>query len=229
MSILFLCLFSSLLVIAFGIDSRGNQSLPPLSPEDQLVFSESFEAQRSLERFSQAEPDLGHKAGSSKTAAWRVLDGKLHAQEVHNAALWMKTALPEGDVRVSFVATALTKEGDVKCEFLGDGVHHQSGYILINGGWKNTVRAIARQDEHGEDRHDDYRCQRTPHKKCIPAHQPQVWVIERRGQRIDWYIDGVFTLSYRDHNFINGRYFGFNNWSAHTQFDDLKVYKLASR
>ena len=35
----------------------------------------------------------------------------------------------------------------LKCEFAGDGQHHQSGYILINGGWKNTVRAIARQDD----------------------------------------------------------------------------------
>ena len=229
---LVLCAISlcvSLSVIGFTIHQRGYRSLPILPDQAHLIFSEDFDKPDALSGFTQGLPDLGHKAGSDKQAAWRISEGALYAESAHNAALWLKTPLPSGDLRISFTATALSKEGDLKCEIFADGENHQSGYILINGGWKNSVRAIARQDEHGEDRHNDHRCSSTPSRQCVTPQQEQEWVIERRGKRIDWYIDGRYTLSYHDAHPLKGRSFGFNNWFAGARFDKLRIYQLPQR
>ena len=223
-----LCLSLSLIAASFIIHQRGQRSLPNLPEGSRLILAENFDDPSILSSFRQGEADLGHSAGSKDKPAWRISEGQLYGEGAHNAALWLKAPLPPGDLRISFTATALSEEGDVKCEVFGDGQHHQSGYILINGGWKNSVRAIARQDEHGEDRRDDHRCNTNPlSRRCAPAHQEQDWVIERRGQKIDWYIDGLFVLSYNDQNAIKGRHFGFNNWSAAVRFDRLRIYQLA--
>ena len=217
---------SSCLLIIFLVHSRAQRPLQPLSNEDRLVFSEDFSQTDSLEHFTQGEPDLDHEAGEKGQAAWSIKDGRLHASKAHNAALWLKTKLPQGDVRVTFKVWAHSDEGDVKCEFLGDGKHHQSGYILINGGWKNSVRAIARQDEHGEDRHNDHACKNSPARHCITKDKEETWVIERIGGTVYWYIDEALALTYRDPHPLQGRSFAFNNWSAPSSFDDLKVYRL---
>ena len=191
-----------------------------------LVLSEDFSAPSALNRFKQARPDLGFKAGSADRPAWRVHEGKLIGEGAHNATLWLQEAMPDGDVRVTFTARALSDEGDVKCEFAGDGALHQSGYVLINGGWKNSLRVIARQDEHGEDRREDRRCRA---QKCAPRDQEMRWALERRGDVLSWYLDGQLTLRYVDHNPLRGQFFGFGNWSAPVAFDDLKVYRLEAR
>jgi len=190
----------------------------------QLIVSENFDTVDALSRFRIAQPDLGFKAGSQDKPAWRIEGGRLVAHQAHNATLWLTQALPPGDLKVTFTAHALSKEGDVKCEFAGDGEHHQSGYIFINGGWKNTMRAIARQDEHGEDRREDGRCGKR--RECVPLNQDVKWEIERRGNVLTWYLNGQLALRYQDTYPLQGRYFGFNNWSAEVQYDDLRVYHL---
>jgi hypothetical protein len=115
--------------------------------------------------------------------------------------------------------------GDVKCELYGDGAHHQSGYILINGGWKNTTRVIARQDEHAEERKEDRRCG----PRCAPKGEEQRWVIERSGGLITWYLNGQLALRYDDNAPLKGRGFAFNHWEAEVSFDDLVVYDLTKR
>ena len=220
---------SIVLIIILGmvLTSQSDRSSTLLrSDEARLIFSEDFDHPQALERFQVAQPDLGFEAGTQERPAWRIEDGRLIAHQAHNATLWLTKALPSGDVRVTFTARALTKEGDVKCEFAGDGHHHQSGYILINGGWKNTVRAIARQDEHGEDRHEDRRCGKR--RQCVPHNKDVEWVIERRDQVLMWYLDGRLVLRYRDAHPLLGQHFGFNNWSAEVQFDDLRVYQLST-
>lgn len=221
---------SAALVIGLGL-TLSHQSAQAPTPikgdrDAQLILSEDFEHPQALDRFRIAQPDLGFKAGSKTQPAWRIKDGRLVAKETHNATLWLTQPLPSGDIRVSFIAKALTKEGDVKCEFAGDGVHHQSGYIFINGGWKNTIRTIARQDEHGEDRKEDRRCGKQ--RQCVPHNQDVQWVIERRGDILSWYLDGRLVLRYHDAHPLKGHHFGFNNWSAEVQFDNLRVYQLSS-
>lgn len=140
------------------------ESTPPVPGEP--VFEDTFDRAEVGDRYRQAEPDRGHQAGQ-----WRIRDGRLVGAKIHNAALWLQQELPE-KVRIDFDARAETDEGDVKCEVFGDGHTHQSGYILIFGGWRNTVRGIARQDEHGEDRKDDNRCASFDRegRPCLPGH-----------------------------------------------------------
>ena len=221
--------FLSCVVVATIVHLKASRTVSTVPSKATLVFQEDFDDSKALEHFRRGEPDLGHKVGENGQSAWRIKEGRLHVSKAHNAALWLKTELPEGDVRVLFTARAHSDDGDVKCEFLGDGQHHQSGYILINGGWKNTVRAIARQDEHGEDRHDDHSCKRSPSRRCMNKNQDEEWIIERINGTVYWYIDQHLVLTYRDSHPLMGRQFGFNNWSAPSSFDDLKIYSLRSQ
>ena len=127
--------FLSCVVVAVVIQYQASRPLPALSREATLIFQENFDDAKALEQFQRGEPDLGHTVGEAGQVAWQIKEGRLHVAKAHNAALWLKKQLPQGDVRVSFTARAHSDEGDVKCEFLGDGKQHQSGYILINGGW----------------------------------------------------------------------------------------------
>ena len=226
---LYLILFTiSLALVSLTVVREAVHHLKPLPRDAQLILSEEFEQTRSLEQFRQGQPDLGHQVegaeGNGK--AWVVKDGRLTVAKAHNAALWLDQELPLGNLRISFTVIAHSDEGDVKCEVFGDGFNHQSGYILINGGWKNTVRAIARQDEHGEDRHNDHSCRRSPEKKCVIKGREDTWVIERIKGTFYWYINNKFVLLYRDSQPLLGRHFAFNNWSAPSSFDHLKIYKL---
>jgi hypothetical protein len=82
---------------------------------------------------------------------WTLSEGQVHSKGTQNKALWLKTPLPD-KVRVEFDAVSHSPDGDIKVEIFGDGREHESGYVLIFGGWRNKINAIARLDEHGEDR-----------------------------------------------------------------------------
>lgn len=188
----------------------------------KLVFSADFESS-DLSGWRQGEPDPGWKA-----SPWRVRDGRLHAEKIHNAALWLQQPMPE-KVRIEFDARAHSKTGDVKCEAFGDGQIHQSGYIFIHGGWNNSITALARQDEHGEDRKVDNRsCQRRGARpRCVEPDLDYHWTIERTGDDVRWFLDGTLVLVYRDPHPVQGRHFAFNNWEASVSFDNLKIYDLS--
>ena len=79
---------------------------------------------------------------------WRTVNGELLSPGVKNNPLWLKAKLPQ-NVAVEFDAKSMSPEGDVKVEIFGDGSDHASGYVLIHGGWNNTMSVIARLDEHG--------------------------------------------------------------------------------
>jgi len=197
----------------------------PASPSTggTLVYEQTFDAPLGAEWF-QAEPDLGWKAGK-----WKIVDGRLEGAKIHNAALWLKTPLPE-KVRIEFVTRALSDEGDVKAEVFGDGRTHQSGYILLNGAWKNTINAIARQDEHGEDRKEDRRCAaRAGRAMCVEPDVDYEWVIERTDGELRWYQNGQLFMTFDDAHPLKGRHFGFNNWEAAVRFDDLRIYDISGR
>ena len=205
---------SILALLVVVIWARG-RPVPPPEERGKLVFSDDFERSEIGDRYLQAAPDRGWKAGP-----WRIEHGWLVGKDIHNAALWLQLELPE-KARIELDVRADSKVGDVKCEVFGDGEHHQSGYILIFGGWKNSVNCIARQDEHAEDRREDRRLRVEPD---VDYH----WTITRTDHTVRWYIDGELFLIYDDRNPVRGRHFGFNNWEAPTRFDNLKIYDIGS-
>lgn len=189
-----------------------------------LVFSDDF-SDGDLSGYRQAEADQGWKAGT-----WKVVDGRLVGEQIHNAALWLKRPMPE-QVRVEFDARAHTAKGDVKCEVFGDGRTHQSGYIAIHGGWDNTITTLARQDEHAEERKVDNRnCQRRGQRaRCVEPELDYHWVIERTNGDVRWFVDGALVLVYRDDHPVQGRHFAFNNWEAKVSFDNLQIFDLTGQ
>lgn len=253
----FQVLASALLICVIVALVASRQFAPTALLEDGVeIFSDDFERLEVGTEYLQGEPDPGHQAekwriepfctpfGEPKTADSKreqlsfdvhrslsvnieaYCNRKLVAENIHNAALWLQKPLPNR-VRVEFEATALTPNGDVKSEIFGDGSTHQSGYILIMGGWSNQLNIIARQDEHGEDRKRDSRCVvRNRRKVCVETGKVYRWAIERRDETLKWYVDDKLFMTYSDRYPIQGKHFGFNNWEAKVAFDDLRILKL---
>lgn len=171
-----------------------------------LVFSDDFERET-----------LGDQ-WTARSGKWDLRDGWLHCSGDRNEGAWLNTPLPER-VRVEFDARSLSDAGDLKFEIFATDQRHQAGYIVILGGWNNSVSIIARLDEHGEDR--------------LEAGQPVVtkgkvhhFTVLRTDGVLRWYVDGQPVLSYRDEDPIRGRFFGFNDWAADVYFDNLQVFRL---
>ena len=125
-------------------------------------------------------------------------------------------------VRVEFDAKALTPTGDLKFEIFGDGEAHASGYILIFGGWNNTLDVIARLDEHGDDR-----VARASQK--VVLERVYRIAVERSDSTLKWFVDGKPFMTYRDDEPLRGAehaHFAFSNWVARVAFDNVKVYRL---
>ena len=216
------------LSIALGLMALGaliHFSGRPVGPSQggELVFSDDFDREEVGPNYRAAAADYGYKAGR-----WVIENGRLKAEKIHNAALWLKRELPQ-NIRVEFDAKAHSNDGDVKCEIFGDGRTHQSGYILIHGGWKNSTVCIARQDEHGEDRKVDNRdCSvRGGRRQCVESDVDYHWAVERMGSTLKWYLNGRLIMTYPDGSPVQGSHFAFNNWEAPVSFDNLKIYLLS--
>ena len=154
---------------------------------------------------------------------WRIDEGQLTIQDARNDALWLDLELPE-QVRIEFDGTALSDEGDVKFEVFGDGETHESGYIVIFGGWSNQVSCIARLDEHGEDRLD------APQHHPLEPGRAYRLIAVRTDNQLRWYVDGDLILAFDDSDPLVGEghhHFAFNDWSSPVRFDNLRVYDLA--
>lgn len=154
---------------------------------------------------------------------WRIVDGALLSPGVKNNPLWLQAELPR-DVVVEVTARALTDDGDIKLEIFGNGRDHASGYILIFGGWKNTISTIARLDEHGSDR-----VERRDRK--VEKDRAYRFRIERQGARLSWFIDGELFLQFEDARPLFGRghdRIGLGSWRTDVAFDDFEVRPLAA-
>jgi hypothetical protein len=162
-----------------------------------------------------------------------VRDGALNSPGVKNNPLWLKAKLPH-NVRVEFDARALDQTGDLRVEIFGDGVDHNSGYELVQGGWHNSVAAIIRHEETGPtmgqlevqarnaghagdllafgyDRRTSVKVER-PYS--VHAGQTYHWVIERRGKVLRWSVDGQPLLELEDPLPLEGKWndrFGFSS------------------
>jgi hypothetical protein len=154
---------------------------------------------------------------------WRILDGWLYSPGVKNNPLWLQAALPR-DVVVEVDVRAESTAGDVKCEIFGNGRDHSSGYILVFGGWNNTISALARLDEHGADRKEN----RT---KRVEKGRVYHWTVVRKGRVISWYIDGQRFLEWDDPAPLEGPghdRFGFGTWATDGYFDNLVIKPWSS-
>ena len=97
-----------------------------------------------------------------------------------------------------------------------------TSYVVIFGGWRNTLDVLARMDEHATDRVAH------PSRRVVPG-QTYHFKIERRGAKLTVFVDGSLLLQLDDPAPLEGRghdHFGFNDWDAPVCFDNLKIMPL---
>jgi hypothetical protein len=188
------------------------QQAPSELKGGKLIFEEAFGA------------GLENWATASKQ--WRVEEGRLSSGDgpCENEGLWLKGVDLPPSVRIEFEAQSVKGnnpvfEGDLKFEFGGTEPKHLSGYILIFGGWKNSLNTIAKQEEHTA------RLVVDRETKVQEGKTYKVAVV-RKGGRISWFLDGSPFLTVQDKTPLNGPIFGFNNWNSRFFVDNLKIYKL---
>lgn len=184
------------------------------TPVMRLVFSDDFE-----------RPELGETwkrgTGEGGQGTWRIKDGWLAGDRMKNDPLWFRQPLPD-KVRVEFDARARSADGDLKFEIFGDGDRHESGYVVILGGWKNSLDVVARLDEHGEDRAE---------QASFKVQTDRVYKVaaERTHSTLRVFVDGKEIMQFEDQSPLLGskhQSFAFNNWLVPVEFDNFKVYEL---
>jgi hypothetical protein len=202
-----------------------------------------------------SDPSTVERNYWSSGAFWRTVNGALLAPGAKNNPLWLKARLPR-DAVVEFDAHSESPEGDIKCEIFGDGLNHASGYVLIHGGWNNSVSIIARRDEHGpaltqlqadarriaQQRglpqanlvdtgvfRADTRMRVEANPFPVQLGRTYHWRIERKGTVLRWSIDGKPFMEFDDPFPLEGQghdRFGFSGWEAQLFFDNLSVQPL---
>jgi hypothetical protein len=172
------------------------------------------------------DPSVVERDFYSTGGFWRVVEGELLSPGVKNNPLWLQAALPE-NVAIEFDARSESTQGDIKVELFGDGTDHASGYILIHGGWNNSLSIIARMDEHGPSLErlreraqrvveqqklanpadplvdtgvfrEDTRMRVEANPYPVQVGRTYHWRIERRGPLLRWLIDGQLFMEFQD-------------------------------
>jgi len=207
-------------ILAYVCVVVSSGSCTPLG--DPAITSAPF-----VENFDRA--DLG-PLWSNTGGNWRIIDGKLHIQGARNHPLWLHRRLPR-DVRIEFTVRSDSPAGDIKVEVFGDGVssarsesYTATSYVVIFGGWNNTLDVLARLDEHGADRVER-------RSRRVEMGRTYRFMIERRGGHIVAKVDGTVLVEMRDPDPLSGRghdHFGFNDWDAALTFDDLRITPLSA-
>jgi hypothetical protein len=178
-------------------------------------------------------PDVVRGDFFSTGAYWRVENGELVSPGSKNNPLWAQTRLAD-DAVVEFDVKSLSPEGDIKFEIFGNGVDHASGYVLIFGGWNNSISIIARLDEHGPnfatiDKSKYLSTTRTrveanPYK--VEMGRTYHFRVERKGSLLVWSIDGREFMRFDDPIPLVGKghdRFGFSSWESQLVFDNLSI------
>lgn len=179
--------------------------------------------------FEQAGVELGSDyRNTAPPGVYRLDTGALAVRGAFNHPLWLARELPD-DVVIELDAWSESPDGDIKVELFGDGQSYaktvsytSTGYVFVHGGWKNSVSALCRQDEHASDRRE------RKDLKVVPGKHYH-YVIGRRGGRVEWFIDGELALDLEDPAPLRGpshRHFGFNNWQTPVRFDNLRIRAL---
>jgi hypothetical protein len=202
-----------------------------------------------------SDPAVVERDFFSTGGLWRVVDGQLLSPGVKNNPLWLQATLPR-DVAIEFDTRSMSPEGDIKVELFGDGTDHASGYVLIHGGWNNSLSIIARLDEHGVplaslQRQAEQAAEQRGLKNAslvdtgvfrqgtrmrvearpypVETGRTYRWRIERRGSLLRWSIDGRPFMEFDDPFPLAGKghdRFGFSSWEAQLFFDNLKIEPL---
>jgi hypothetical protein len=164
--------------------------------------------------------DLGPRYKKSG-GTWTIKDGALHSTGEKNIPLWLDVPLSK-NVRVELTTVSRSPAVDTKIEIFGDGLRHESGYIIILAGWNNTISTIARLDEHEKTRVE----KRTRFEKD----KPYKWTVERtNGRDLTLKIDGEEIVTYADRDPLFGprnNKLAFTNWQSDVSYDDLVITPL---
>ena len=169
----------------------------------------------------------------------RIINGELLIPDnTRNNPLWLQAALPD-NVAIDFDVRSMSEAGDIKVEIFGDGTDHASGYVLIHGGWNNSLSIIARLDEHAPsltkllaDRKPfgpDSRVRVEANPYPVQPGRAYHWRIERRGGLLTWFIDGAKFMEFNDPYPLKGSgndRFAFSSWGSDLYFDNLRITPL---
>jgi len=185
--------------------------ITPLPPIGQEGFRDNFE-----------RLELGPN-WLADGRAFRIEAGQLVTRATGNRGLWLKRALPR-DVRIEFTVRAEGTAADIKLEVFGDGqaADSSSGYIVIFGGWGNTLNVIARRNENGADR-------ATGPPRPVAKGRTYQMRIDRSGKVIEAYVDEVLLARLEDPAPLEGakhQYFSFNGWQSELWYDNLVITPL---
>ena len=183
--------------------------------------------------------NLGPDWLPAKTTAWRIEKGQLCGQGAKNHGIWLNRVLPL-NARIEFDAIASNDEGDLKAEVWGDGKSFARGvsytdatsYLVVLGGWKNSLHVIARLNEHGADRKvlPVDKGSDNPAERPVEKGQVYHFKVERTdGKTVKFFVDNNEVLKWTDPAPLAGQghdHFAFNDWEARTCFDNVKVTPL---
>jgi hypothetical protein len=202
-----------LLVCALAAPACTPQGDPAVGPDG---FFDDFERDELGE--------LWNNTGSN----WRIVEGRLNIRNARNRPAWLRRVLPR-NARIEFDVTSDSPDGDIKVEVYGDGTsratadsYTATSYVVIFGGWGNSLNVLARMDEHGEDRVVG------PRRPVVPG-QTYHMRIERTGDRIASWVDDELLVEMVDPDPLEGRghdHFAFNDWQAEIWFDNLRITPL---
>ncbi len=150
---------------------------------------------------------------------WMIDSNNAFTTGGNQAPLFLRINLP-ADVVIEIDVMSETTTVDCKVEIMTDGRTHSSGYVFIFGGWTNSISAIARLDEHGNDR-------RTKSPTGAQAKKWYRWRIEKKGGEIKWFVDGQPYLTFNDPEPLSGpghNRFALSNWQNRIRYDNLKIW-----
>lgn len=209
-------------------DTDGGSAAPEPAAQLRETFEDDFERDKLGDNY---------RATSS---AWTLDAGRLCGAGTENHPVWLVPQLPT-NVRIEFDATSESPDGDIKAEVFGDGhsfsttnsYTRASGYLLIYGGWKNTLHVLARLNEHGDDRLVSQVNADPPGRSdaVVPGRRYRFKVERRDGTTLQWSVDGVQVHRFTDPVPLKGsghEHFGFNTWQARVCFDNLSVVPLGN-
>ena len=176
------------------------------------------------DRFDRAE--LG-AAWRDTGGDYRIIDGMLVAKNAYNHPAWLRKRLPR-DISIELDVQSKTDVGDIKIELFGDGEsfdpdragYVSTGYVLIFGGWRNSLSVICRNNEHDEGR------KATRSDRRVEAGRTYHFAVTRKDGLIDWRIDGAPFLAWTDPEPLGGaghEHLAINGWEAEVLFDNLTV------
>jgi len=189
----------------------GTSCLPtfPRETPPGVAFADDFSSSMLGERYN------------VQGGSWRVADGALVTLGDKNLPLWLRAPLAR-NVRVEFTSKSASSAVDMKVEIFGDGIRHESGYIVIVGGWNNTLSTIARLDEHEE--------KRVAKRTRFEANRVYRWRVERTdGHTLKLFLDDELLAAYDDGAPLYGprnNRFAFSGWESEVTFDDLRITPL---